>query len=444
MMARIISLRRHSQVIDRLNLPVSDNWFLCSSHSAAYKDTMPTNPIDSTIPPDVLIADPNPVTAAQSRDAVLAAGLTVKMVDNFKQLEQALTEPVRTVVLELMLADVDGIELIRHFATLITPPDLVIVSDAEPRIRDAARRLASARGLIVRAELGKTFTDYDELTRVLSTPADVPALERGKTTFIPTAIELRHGMANGEISVLFQPKVNINTLEFISVEALARWFHPTHGPISPTKFVSVAEHHNLIGRLTDIVVRRAFESLQQWREQGLDTRLAINISGASLANLKLPDHLDRTTKRYGLSPERITVEITEGWIEQNPIDALDIMTRLRMKGFDLAIDDFGTGYSTMLRLKQVPFSELKLDQSLIRGAATDEVDRLILASSIELGRALGLHVVAEGVDNQDDWDLIVDLGCDEGQGYFIARPMTASALPDWYNRWRLSRGDPAP
>ena len=150
--------------------------------------------------------------------------------------------------------------------------------------------------------------------------------------------------------------------------------------------------------------------------------------------------INRATTHYGLSPERITVEITEGWIEQNPIDALDIMTRLRMKGFDLSIDDFGTGYSTMLRLKQVPFSELKLDQSLIRGAATDEVARLIVASSIQLGRALGLHVVAEGVDNQDDWDLIGDLGCDEGQGYFIARPMSASALPDWYRRWQQSLG----
>ncbi|MFK8016980.1 MAG: EAL domain-containing protein [Gammaproteobacteria bacterium] len=403
-------------------------------------------PVEPKTPPthvDVLIADPDPVTAAQSRDSVLAAGLTAQVVDDFAQLEKALQEPVRTVVLELMLADVDGIELIRYFGSMIAPPDLVIVSDAEPRIRDAARRLANARGLTVRDVLGKAFADYDQLTQVLRAPRDSPSRERGKARFVPTAAELRHGMANGEISVLFQPKVNISTLELISVEALARWLHPAHGSVSPGDFISVAEHHNLIGPLTDIVVQRAFASLRDWREQNLDTRLAINVSGASLANLKLPDHLARTTAHYGLSPERITVEITEGWIEQNPIDALDIMTRLRMKGFDLSIDDFGTGYSTMLRLKQVPFSELKLDQSLIRGAAADEVARLIVASSIELGRALGLHVVAEGVDNQDDWDLIVDLGCDEGQGYFIARPMSASAMLDWYRRWQQSLGGQA-
>jgi len=391
-------------------------------------------------PVDVLIVDSDPVTAATTQSAVDAAGLSSVHSYDVAGFKRAVASPVSTVVLELMLDNTDGIELIRYFAGMIAPPDLIIFSSAEPRIRDAAARLASARGVRVRGILGKSPAGLGQLERLLRETPNAHTPDRDLPTFMPSASDLRHGMANGEISVLFQPKINVTTLELISVEALARWIHPTHGPISPGDFVSVAEYHGLIGPLTEIVVHSAFDSARHWRELGYDFRLSFNVSGASLANLMLPDRLAEMADEYGLSTQRITVEITEGWIEQNPIDALDIMTRLRMKGFDLSIDDFGTGYSTMLRLRQVPFSELKLDQSLIRGAARDEVARKIVASSIELGRSLGLHVVAEGVDNQADWDLIVDLGCDEGQGYFIARPMDADTLAAWHQHWRSSLG----
>ncbi len=391
-------------------------------------------------PLDVLIVDADGPHLQRMLSAVTEEGFSARVATDFGELKNALRHFPATVVLELLLDDVDGIEWIRHFAGMIKPPELVIVSRADARIRDAAKRLAEARGLIVRATLEKNAAAIDPLLEVLANGKRAPRADRGQPTFVPTTRDLRHGMANGEISVLFQPKVDVQSLKFVSVEALARWQHPTRGAISPEQFISIAERNNLIGPLTDIVVHDSFASARNWLEEGVDIRLSFNVSGASLANLTLPDHLAHTAGHFGLDPHNITVEITEGWIEQNPIDALDIMTRLRMKEFELSIDDFGTGYSTMLRLRQVPFSELKLDRSLIRGAATDDVARLIVAASIELGRSLGLQVVAEGVDNQDDWDLICDLGCDQAQGYFVARPMAADALLDWHNRWQCSLG----
>lgn len=386
----------------------------------------------------VLVVDAAGTAASSTCAAVAAAGRQAERMDDVESLYRIVDRTPATVVLELMLKGLDGIEMIRRFSHMIRPPDLIIMSKADARIRDAAGRLARSRGLNVLAVLGKDDADLQALTQALSSTEITHAPEREKATFVPSAAELRQGLVNDEISVLYQPKVAVDTMEFVSVEALARWAHPVHGDVLPKHFVSVAEHNGLIGPLTDVVVNHAFKSAQAWRDEGLQARLAINISGASLANLELPDLLAQRARSFAIETEQVTVEITEGWIEQNPIDALDIMTRLRMKGFELSIDDFGTGYSTMLRLRQVPFSELKLDQSMLRGAANDEVARMILTSSIQLGRSLGLTVVAEGVDNQSDWNLIKKLGCDQGQGFFVSRPMAAAVLPDWHRRWASS------
>lgn len=386
----------------------------------------------------VLVIDGSLEDAEPALDALASRGLSARVAASLADTQAALADGVDLVILELLLSPHDGVEMIREIADTPRPPELIIFSRASLRIRTAAERLARARGLRVRAVLDKTRVS--ELSDAL---AEAPLRRPDDTvddSFTPTAEDLHRGIANGEIRVLFQPKIRLDSLAPVSVEALARWTHPEHGPVSPQHFVAVAERHELIGPLTDAVIDTAFTSAREWMDNGLPLRLAVNVSGASLANLDLPDHIARRAADHAIEPDRITVEITETWFEQYPIDALDIMTRLRMKGFELAIDDFGTGHSTMLRLKQAPFSELKLDQSLTRGAASDPVARRIVASSIELGHALGLSVIAEGVDNQEDWDLITDLGCDVGQGYFVARPMTARSLADWYRRWRAAGG----
>ncbi len=343
------------------------------------------------------------------------------------------------VVMELVFADIDGIEIIRFLGNQLAQPELIFVSDLDPRIVSAAKRLAESKGLRVRAVL-PLKASVDEVGEAISRGAPAQPAVNVSPMIISDTSHLRRGMANDEFVVHYQPKIDVDTLELVSLEALVRWRHPDYGLLGPYSFIPLAEQTGLISPLTEIIVDKAFSHACAWRESGIPHNVAINISGASLADLSLPDQLAATANKYELSPDGIVIEITESWVVKNPIDALDILTRLRMKGFNLSIDDFGTGYSSMLKLKQIPFSELKLDQSIIRGAATDKESRVIVETSIELGHRLGLHLVAEGVERQDDWDLISDLGCNEGQGFFIARPMSANDLPDWHDRWKLSLG----
>lgn len=342
-------------------------------------------------------------------------------------------------VMELVLPDVDGIEIIRFLGQQVSQPELVFVSDLEPRIVAAARRLAESKGLHVRAAL-PLHASVDDIEAALSQSRPAQTATNKSPIILTDHQHLRRGMANDEFVVHFQPKIDVSSLGLVSVEALVRWRHPDYGMLGPNSFVQLAEQTGLISPLTEIIVEKAFKHACSWRDAGIPLKVAVNISGASLADLSLPDQLSATARKFELSPDSIVVEITESWVVKNPIDALDILTRLRMKGFNLSIDDFGTGYSSMLKLKQIPFSELKLDQSIIRGAANDADARAIVETSIDLGHRLGLHLVAEGVERQDDWDLISELGCNEGQGFFIARPMSANDLPDWHNRWNLSLG----
>lgn len=341
--------------------------------------------------------------------------------------------------MELELVDADGIEVIRYLGQQISPPELIIISDMDARVVAAATRLAQAKGLIVRGTLPRQPT-AEALNNAMRDMHSIGHADRRSPIVMTDHHHLRRGLANDEFVVFFQPKINVETLELVSVESLVRWRHPEYGMLGPNSFVDLAERTGLIVPLTDAIIENAFCHAGHWQESGVPLKVAINVSVASLADLTLPDQLFASAQKFALPPDSIVIEITESWVEQNAIDALDILTRLRMKGFNLSIDDFGTGYSTMLKLKQIPFSELKLDQSIIRGAANDADARTIVETSIDLGHRLGLHLVAEGIERQDDWDLISELGCNEGQGYFIARPMTAAELPDWRSHWNRSLG----
>lgn len=383
------------------------------------------------------------VTSCATRAMDLAGGLSahhqsVSTATTFDELK-ARCNNVSLIVMELTIIDADGIEIIRHLGQQISLPELIFMSDFEPRIVAAASRVADSKGLTVRKVLGANAST-SELAECVLKPSAATAPKKRSSVVLTDPQHIRRGVINDEFIINFQPKIDVQTLELVSVEALVRWRHPNYGLLSPESFVPLAERTGLINPLTDIIIDKAFDHAKGWRALGIPLKVAINISGASLADLSLPDRLVATAQRFLLPPEHIVVEITESWVTANFIDALDILTRLRMKGFHLSIDDFGTGYSSMLKLKQIPFSELKLDQSIIRGAANDSDSRSIVETSIDLGQRLGLHLVAEGIEHQDDWDLISELGCNEGQGYFIARPMSAEELPPWHDHWNLSLG----
>jgi len=349
------------------------------------------------------------------------------------------TPDTEVIVLDLMLTRVDGIEILRELADLECEAAIIISGDADRRILNAAERLGRARQLRIAGTLPKPVEEL-LLRRLLDGEVVKPGADSRRINVQVAQTELLQCMEDGCIDVLFQPKVNVRSLEFVSVEALVRLQHPTRGILQPQAFLAMAEESGLINRMTRSVLLKALEQAAEWQNTSLPLDVAVNISPLLLTDLALPEMFSELTSRFNVEPGRVILEITESWLSEDALAALDILTRLRMQGFQLSIDDFGTGYSTMAQLNELPYNEMKLDQTFVRNAAKDREARAIVESSIELGHKLGMKVVAEGVERQEDWDLISELMCDEGQGFFIARPMRSEEVPAWLRHWNTCLG----
>jgi EAL domain-containing protein (putative c-di-GMP-specific phosphodiesterase class I) len=220
--------------------------------------------------------------------------------------------------------------------------------------------------------------------------------------------------------------------EIKSTKCLVRWRHAQYGGyIYPDNFIPVIEQNGLINDLTRSVLKKSVQQLDLWLQQGLDLKVSVNVSMENLDRFNLPDIYEAAVRDCNVPVERVTLEITEGKLGKDFVQTLDILTRIRLKGFGLAIDDFGTGHSFMETLKHMPFTELKIDRIFAHGAAEDSDTRAILESSIKSGKVLELNIVVEDIEIQADYELAVELGCDEIQGYIIAQPMPADEFAGW-------------
>lgn len=243
--------------------------------------------------------------------------------------------------------------------------------------------------------------------------------------------ELRDAIANNQLLLHYQPKVNLRQQRTIGVEALVRWQHPTLGLIQPDEFVPLAEQNGLISSLTDWVLHEAINQCCDWRSRGINLRIAVNLSAHSLHNLALPDHIAVLLNTAGLPACHLDIELTESAMMSDLANAMEILDRLSKMGMRMAIDDFGTGMSSLSYLKRLPVNELKIDKSFVIDMAEDENNAVIVRSIIDLSHNIGREVVAEGVQDRDALQLLEMLGCDMAQGYFISRPLTAEELEDW-------------
>ncbi len=241
-------------------------------------------------------------------------------------------------------------------------------------------------------------------------------------------------LINGRLHMVYQPKVSLADGSLKRVEALVRWDDPQIGTVPPSRFVPLAEKHGLIGELTQWGLRTALRQWLSWRDQGIDTCIAFNISALSLDQLDFPDLVERMCRALGVPTERLVLELTEG-ATQPLIKLMDTLTRFRIKGIGLAIDDFGTGYSTLMQLRQLPFTELKIDRFFITDAATSADSALIVKCMIELAHGLGLTCTAEGVETEEQLAMLCTLNCDVAQGYFVSRPLEPSTLTAWLDEW---------
>jgi len=244
--------------------------------------------------------------------------------------------------------------------------------------------------------------------------------------------ELSAAFQSDALRLVYQPKIDLKSKKLAGVEALIRWLHPAHGPISPGDFIPLAEESDVIDDLTTWVADRAIAQARAWSDMGFDGSMALNVSARNLNKVQFPDMLADICARHRLATDRVVVEITET-ASQQILKLLDTLTRLRLKGFRLALDDFGIGFSSMAQLQQLPFSEIKVDRSFV-GKMIEAEDCLIITRAIiNLGHELGLKVVAEGVESAEALERLVQLGCDAAQGYHIGRPAPAAAVQAMLN-----------
>ena len=247
-------------------------------------------------------------------------------------------------------------------------------------------------------------------------------------------------LAAGRLRMVYQPKVAVKDGSLVRVEALVRWDDPMLGAVEPARFVPLAEQHGLIDDLTQWGLRRILGQWLKWRDEGIDTCIAFNISALSLQSLDFPDLVERMCRALEVPTDRLVLELTEG-ATQPLIKLMDTLTRFRIKGIGLAIDDFGTGYSSLMQLRQLPFTEVKIDQSFVADIERSRDCRLIIQSITELAHGLGLTATAEGVETMHQLRLVRELGCDVVQGYLISPPLEPQALKPWKTKFR--RGWPS-
>jgi diguanylate cyclase (GGDEF)-like protein len=273
-------------------------------------------------------------------------------------------------------------------------------------------------------------------TRRTSVETYTPRLEADRPQRVTLLTELRNAITRGELAVHYQPKVRLHDGEVLGAEALVRWDHPERGVIGPDDFVPAAEHSGLITPLTFAVLRQALEACAGWRRAGRPLGVAVNISPRSLLDPTFVDEVARALAAVEVPSSAVTLEITESSLMADPERAVEALQRLRDLGLQLSIDDLGTGYSSLAYLQRLPVTEVKIDKSFLQPDETESDSFAIVGAIVDLGHRLHRHVVAEGVEDEQTWRRLQELGCDSAQGYWLSRPLPAEAFERWLQDWR--------
>jgi len=360
-------------------------------------------------------------------------GLQCSATTNAARLPELLTPDVSLILLDLMMPEMDGVEALRLLSELHCKAGIVLMSGISRRVLETAEKLAKTLGLFVVGRLAKPFqlADLEELLKSHHLPKAAAPSKSAPGVPIPDD-ELRHAVEHQEFVLHYQPQIDIASGAAIGVEALVRWQHPTRGLIFPDDFIPRLEELGLIDDLGWLVAERALTEVKHFAGKNQAVlRLGLNVSVNSLRDLKFPDRFSALLKEHEVAAEDVILEITESGLLNELSHTLEVLTRLRVKSVKLSIDDFGTGFAMMQQLINIPANELKIDRSFVMNMHVNSSDRVMVQKSIEIGHALGMAVIAEGVETEEQLQFLREGECDSAQGYLFTRPLPPDKLVGW-------------
>ncbi|MEO7010216.1 MAG: EAL domain-containing response regulator [Caldimonas sp.] len=343
------------------------------------------------------------------------------------------------IICDINMPGMDGVEFLQALNASSSARSVILLSAEGARIMHTVQKLLAGGRLTVLGALEKPVRP--ELLRALLDswlPTDARMREARSAPAFP-ASAVQEAARQRQWFLHYQPKVDLTTGALTGVEALVRWNHPERGIVYPDSFIDVAEECGAIDALTEWVMGEAAAQMTRWLADGLRLQVAVNVSTSNLSAPGFAQRAGQIARDAGASPADMTLEITESRAI-SPLPApLECLVRLRLLRFKLSIDDFGTGHSSLAQLRDVPFTEIKIDRGFVHGARSNQNIRPILEGSIGIAKRLGLVSVAEGIETEDDFELLQELECDVGQGYYIAKPMDAASLPAWVSEWQSRR-----
>jgi diguanylate cyclase (GGDEF)-like protein len=414
---------------------------------------------------DRLTGLPNRQRLAVEIDQLLAAdpvagraGLILASLDNYAEVTDTLGHAASDELLlvtagllrehappQALVARMEG----EQFAVLLPGLSLPATERAARRLREATSTRARVAGLDLEVTLtigvaaapvhgadSGTLMQRADVALLTGTGSSGvasyhPVLDQQSLRRLQLGTELEQAMADGDISVVFQPIIDARSSDIVSVETLVRWAHPRYGAIAPDEFIHLAEQIGRIGPLTDHVLDLALARCRRWLDRDIALSVAVNLSARCLTEPDLVDRVRRALRRHGVPGELLTLELTEGSVVDDSVRSSTVLADLHALGLRLSMDDFGTGYSSLSQLRQLPIDEVKIDKSFVLGMSTSHGESSIARSIIELAHNLGLRVVAEGVEDELTRNLLAEMGCDKLQGFLVSRPLADQRLESW-------------
>ena len=372
----------------------------------------------------LLVLDDDPDMCALVARAAGSMGYAAASATEFESFKAQLRPDTSVVVLDLMMPGVDGIEVLRFLNDQKHLSEVILISGYDKKVLNVATELAKALGLRVRASIEKPIR-LEALRAILARPVDGKHDSSAGVVSDDGLLDftsLRKALAEDQLLVHYQPKFDLRTLKLAGLEALVRWRHPRRSLLPAHEFIEAFETSGLVDELTWVVVRKILADKTQWPSEMARIPVSINVSALSLRDLSLPENLLAVIEEHAGTASEFVIEITESGLVKELRTALDILARMRLKGFGLSIDDFGTGYATMQQLQRVPARELKLDMAFVQSMLVDRSAEVIVRKTIELAHDLDMVVVAEGVETAEQLHRLQDHGCDVAQGFLLGRP----------------------